>query len=362
MRTMKAVRIESCGDVDVLHYGDYPMPDLGEGDLLVKVMATAVSGWDIKYRDGSLMKKTANRPILPGRKAYPLPQQLGREAAGEVIAVGKQVSRFQPGDRVLGLVHPEQPGDVDAIRGLGNLSQGLDYPGHVMLGGNAQFVARPEHYWLKLPDNISYQDAAAGSWSYPTSHRIIVDRCKVVIGDTVFITGTSGGMGNATMQWAKLAGARVIGTSRSQKKREELLASGIDCVVDPGQREEAYRQIMELTCQHGVEHAIEFTGDADLQALSFKILRTGGTICPVGGDVSQQNLPWGVMDLVAKEATIVGIRGSRLNDQRIYIEMLAMKKIKPVIAEILPMSEIRRAHQIVEEHKVTGKVMLDPWL
>ena len=361
MNTMKAVRIESCGDVDVLTFDDYPMPEMGEHDLLVKVMSSAVSGWDIKYRNGSLIKKTQNRPILPGRKAYPLPQQLGREAAGEVIAVGKQVTLFTPGDRVLGLVHPEKVGDLDAIRGFGNLSKGLDYPGHVMAGGNAQFVSRPENYWFKLPDGVSYEDAAAGAWSYPTSHRIIVDRCRVSIGDTILITGTTGGMGSAAMQWAQLAGARVIATSRSEAKRQALLDNGADLVIDPTQPEAACQSVMDFTRQQGVEHVIEFTGNEALQKLAYDVLRLGGTICPVGGDMSQQGMPWGVMDLVAKEATILGIRGSRLNDQRIYLEMLAAGKIKPVIGKVLPLSEIRQAHQLVEENRVVGKVMLDPW-
>ncbi|MGF1760101.1 zinc-binding dehydrogenase [Photobacterium sagamiensis] len=361
MQTMKAVRINECGDYHVLQYGDYPMPNVGDHDVLVKVMSTAVSGWDIKYRNGDLLKKFEGKS-LPGRKAYPLPQQPGREAAGEVIAVGNQVTQFAVGDRVLGLVHPEKIDDINAIRGLGNLSVGLDYPGHAMKGGNAQFIARPENYWMRLSDNVSYQNAAAGSWSYPTSHRIIVDRCKVKVGEYVFVTGASGGMGYATLQWAKLVGASVITTSRDAEKRQTLLELGADLVVDPNQPEQARKEIMAFTHQQGVEHSIEYTGSPVLQQLTYDVLRLGGNLCPVGGDVTSSGLPWGIMDLVAKEMTILGIRGSRLNDQRVYLEMLAAGKIAPAIATILPLSEIQTAHQLVEEHKVVGKVMLDPWL
>lgn len=359
--TMKAARIQQCGDYSVLEYQDYPMPEMGEFDLLVKVMSTSVSGWDIKYRDGSILKKFANGKGLPGRKPYPLPQQLGREAAGEVIAVGANVTQFAVGDRVLGLVHPEKPGDLEAIRGLGNLSTGLDYPGHVMKGGNAQYVSRPEYYWMKLPDNVDFHTAAAGSWSYPTAHRIVMDRCQVKIGDTVFVTGVSGGMGSATLQWAKLAGARVITTSRSEAKRQALLDMGADLVIDPQAIEQAKADILNFTNGHGVEHFIEFTGNEALQQLGFDVLRLGGNICPVGGDQSKSNLPWGILDLVSKEMNLLGIRGSRLNDQRVYLDMLAAGKIAPVIAKTLPLSEIQQAHQLVQEHLVVGKVMLDPW-
>ena len=359
--TMKAAMIHQCGDVTVLDYNDYPMPIVEKSDLLVKVMSTSVSGWDIKYRNGSILKKFAEGKGLPGRKPYPLSQQLGREAVGIVIAVGENVSQFQVGDRVLGLVHPEKPQDINAIRGLGNLSTGLDYPGHVMKGGNAQFVARPEYYWMKLPENVDYHKAAAGSWSYPTAHRIVVDRCKVNMGDFVFVTGASGGMGNATLQWAKLAGARVITTSRDAEKRQILLEMGADLVIDPQNIEQAKLEILQFTQQQGVEHFIEFTGNAALQQLGFEVLRLGGNICPVGGDQSQNGLPWSILDLVSKEMNLLGIRGSRLNDQRIYLDMLSAGKISPVIAQVLPLSDIQQAHTLVETNAIVGKVMLDPW-
>lgn len=189
---MKAVRIYEHGNLDVLNYRDYPKPKVGEFDVLIKVMATSVSGWDIKYRKGAWTQLKEGKYTIPGRKAFPIPQQLGRECTGEVVEIGKRVSSFSVGDRVMGLVHPENPYCDNAIRGLGNLSTDIDYPGHTMFGGNAQYVARPEHHFLKLPDNVSFESAAAGSWAYPTSHRIIVDRLKVELGDFVFISGTSG--------------------------------------------------------------------------------------------------------------------------------------------------------------------------
>ncbi|MTI16519.1 zinc-binding alcohol dehydrogenase family protein [Rhodobacteraceae bacterium RKSG542] len=358
---MKAARINQCGGLDVLEYGDFPFPEVGPFDVLVKVMATSVSGWDIKYRNGDLFAKFENKG-LPGRAAFPLPQQLGREATGEVVEVGEHVRAFSAGDRVLGLVHPENPSDLNAVRGLGNLSVGIDYPGHAMKGGNAQYVSRPEHYWMKLPDNVSYEAAAAGSWSYPTSHRIVVDRCNVRPGDVVFVTGASGGMGYATLEWARLSGASVITTSRSEKKRQALYELGADLVVDPANITSALEQILQFTRGQGVEHSIEFTGNPDLLDLSFSALRLGGTICPVGGDVQRGPLPWSIMDLVSKEMNVVGIRGSRLNDQRVFLEALSRGLIKPQIACELPLREIREAHRLVENHEVLGKVILKPWL
>ena len=360
---MKAIRIFKHGGTDVLEYNDYPMPKVGEFDVLVKVKATSVSGWDIKYRKGAWEKLTEGKQLLPGRKGFPIPQQLGRESAGEVVEVGACVKKIKVGDRVLGLVHPENPFCENAIRGLGNLSTELDYPGHTMFGGNAQFISRPEHYFMELPDNVSYEDAAAGAWAYPTAHRIITDRLKVQIGDVVFISGPSGGMGMATLQWAKLKGALVIGTTRSDNKIEALQKMGCDLVVNTEKPiEEVLKKIKDFTQQRGIDHAVEYTGASNIQDIIMKSIRTGGTICPVGGDMSQNPFPVRVIDFTKLELNMVGIRGSQLKDQVAYLRALSLGSIQPVIYKTLPLSEIVEAHQLAEKGKdVIGKIMLDPW-
>ncbi len=119
-----AVRLFEYGGPDKLIFGEYDLPPLGSRDVLVQNFAGSVSRWDVKYRAGDLA-----RYQLPGRAAFPLPQQLGREAAGEVIAAGGAVTRFKPGDRVIGVTHPEDPDAVETARGLGNLSRNLAIPG-----------------------------------------------------------------------------------------------------------------------------------------------------------------------------------------------------------------------------------------
>src|SRR5580658_9920357 len=93
-----AVRLFEYGGPDKLVFGEYALPPLGAHDVMVKNFAGSVSRWDVKYRAGDLA-----RYQIPGRAAFPLPQQLGREAAGEVIAAGNAVTRFRPGDRVIGV-------------------------------------------------------------------------------------------------------------------------------------------------------------------------------------------------------------------------------------------------------------------
>src|ERR1700733_3895140 len=113
-----SVRLFEYGGPEKLIYGEYDLPPLRERDVLVKNMAGSVSRWDVKYRAGDLA-----RYQLPGRAAFPLPQQLGREAAGEVVATGRAVTRFKAGDCVIGVTHPEDLNSIETARGLGNLSR-----------------------------------------------------------------------------------------------------------------------------------------------------------------------------------------------------------------------------------------------
>jgi|SRR5215510_5760793 len=103
---MKAVRIFECGDTSVLEYGDYPMQEVGPADLLVRVLASLVSRWDVLYRGGTWRKIHKE---YPGRRMFALPMQLRRDCVGVVGAVGAAVRHFKAGDHVVGLPHPENP-------------------------------------------------------------------------------------------------------------------------------------------------------------------------------------------------------------------------------------------------------------
>jgi NADPH:quinone reductase-like Zn-dependent oxidoreductase len=354
---MKAVRIFECGDVSVLKYADYPMPEVGPRDLLVRVLATSVSRWDVLYRAGTWRK---THKEYPGRRMFALPMQLGRDAVGTVEAAGAEVKRFKPGDRVVGLPHPENSDCPLAVRGFGNLSTGIAYPGHSMFGGNAQYVARPEHFWMALPDGVAPRTAAAAMWSYATSHRILRDRLQARLGDVILVTGTSGGMGSAVVDLAKLMGVRVIGATRSAGKVAFLKSMGVEHVI-VGAGEGAAAEIRERTQGLGVDGAVEFTGSQQLARLCIDALRPGGTLVPSGADWSGERFPIFDQDFARLELNIRGIRGSTLDDQRSVLDLLARGRITPAIHDVMPLSAIARAHELLEWSEVSGRIVLDPW-
>jgi putative oxidoreductase len=350
------VRLFEYGGPEKLVYGEYDLPPLGERDVLVKNFAGSVSRWDVKYRAGDLACYQ-----LPGRAPFPLPQQLGREAAGEVVAVGPAAKKFRPGDRVIGVTHPEDPEGIETARGLGNLSRNLAIPGHQAMGSYAQYLVRDERMWLPLPESVEFEQAGVALWPFSSSHRVVRDRLHVKPGDNVLITGASGGMGQATMQLAKLAGGRVIATTRHENKAAILRELGADAVVVTADEDEAFKQMSKATGGEGVGHAVDYTGNPDLLHFIKDVMRLGGTIV-VSSEQGQEPLPFRAADLIRLELNLLGIRGARMNDMLTVLKLLGEGRIRTRIAARFPLSKVGEAHTLLETSPdLVGRIVVLPW-
>jgi len=351
-----AVRLFEYGGPDKLIFGEYDLPPLGARDVLVKNFAGSVSRWDVKYRAGDLA-----RYQLPGRAAFPLPQQLGREAAGEVIAVGGDVTRFTAGDRVIGVTHPEDPDAAETARGLGNLSRNLAIPGHQALGSYAQYLVRDERMWLPLPDGVDYEQAGVALWPFSSSHRVVRDRLKVRLGDTVLIAGASGGMGQATLQLCKLAGARVIATTRHAGKTAMLRELGADGAVVTGDAERARAEVLALTGGEGADHAVDYTGSPELLRFLGSVMRLGGRLV-VSSEQGREPMPFTAADMIRLELNLLGIRGARMNDMLSVLKLLGEHHIKMRIAARFPLGRVGEAHTLLETSSdLVGRIVVLPW-
>jgi NADPH:quinone reductase-like Zn-dependent oxidoreductase len=351
-----AVRLFEYGGPDKLVYGEYDLPTLGERDVLVKNLAGSVSLWDVKYRAGDLA-----RYQLPGRAPFPLPQQLGREAAGEVVAVGPGVRQFKPGDRVIGVTHPEDPDSGETARGLGNLSRAIAIPGHQAFGSYAQYLVRDERMWLPLPDGVAYEQAGVALWPFSSAHRIVRDRLKVRLGDCVLVAGASGGMGQATMQLSRLAGARVIATTRHAVKAKILSELGADAAIVTTDPKGARAEIMALTDGQGVDHAVDYTGSPDVLRFLGSIMRLGGSLV-VSSEQGHEPLPFFASDLIRLELNLLGIRGARMNDMLTVLKLLGDGRIKTRIAARFPLARVGEAHALlVNSQDLVGRIALLPW-
>jgi len=354
--TTKGVRIFEHGDEDVLQYGDYPLERPGLRSVTVRVAAASVSRWDLMYRVGL-------PPELqhPGRKMYPLPQQLGREAAGEVIDVGADVTAFEVGDRVVGVVHPEDAMSVEAARGLANLSPNVELPGHTGLGAYAEYLMRDESMWFKLDDSVDIEQAAVTLWPFATAHRIVRDRMDVHLGDVVLVLGASGGMGAATVQLASMMGAVVVATSRSAAKAEGIRQLGASEVVVVEDLDEAARRLRRITRGAGVEHVVDYVGDNSLTRFAVRNMRLGGKYCVSTGELGGAPVPVSASDFIRLELSVLGVRGGRRNDALVALDLLTRGAISTPIAARFPLAEARQAHRFLEENRnAVGRVVLVP--
>ncbi len=351
-----AVRLFEYGGPDKLIFGEYDLPPLDAHDVLVKNFAGSVSRWDVKYRAGDLA-----RYQLPGRAAFPLPQQLGREAAGEVIAVGGAVTRFKPGDRVIGVTHPEDPDAAETARGLGNLSRNLAIPGHQTFGSYAQYLVRDERMWLPLPGGVDYEQAGVALWPFSSSHRVVRDRLMVRLGDTVLIAGASGGMGQATMQLCELAGARVIATTRHPGKVAMLRELGADAVVVTADAERARADVLAFTAGEGVDHAIDYTGSPELLRFLGSVMRLGGRLV-ISSEQGREPMPFTAADMIRLELNLLGIRGARMNDMLAVLKLLGKHQINTRIAARFPLARVSEAHTLLETSpNLVGRIVVLPW-
>ena len=223
---MEAVRINEFGGPEVLKVEQHPVPKPGPEEILIHVRASSVTGWDSLYRRGML-----TAPL--GRAALPMPQQLGREAAGEVVSLGHNTTRFSLGQRVVVMVSPACGQCSYCLRAEDNLCVRTALPAHQRLGGYAEYIVVPEDGVLHAPDNLSFDKLACLLWSYGTAYHMINSKAKLRPGESVLISGSSGGMGTACLQLAKVVGAYpIIALTGSLQKKDTLLSNGADVVLD----------------------------------------------------------------------------------------------------------------------------------
>ncbi|WP_433566735.1 quinone oxidoreductase family protein [Nocardia sp. CA-151230] len=352
-KTMKAVWLFECGGPDVLSYMDVPMPTVGADEVLIRVHATSVNSWDLRYRAGNLPS------ALPGRAAFPLPFQLGRDAAGEIVEVGAAVTRWHAGDRVVQMTHPACGQCAMCLRGKDNLCINIAIPGHQIFGGYAEYIVRHQDAVLPIPEGIGFETAAATLWTYTTPLNC-ARRAPVGPGDTVVITGASGAMATACAQLARLNGAVVIGTTTKTDRDDRLKAIGYDHVVHSTDPQLA-DQVRDLTHGLGADAVWDCVGGNDSFQLSVSCTRLGGTVLVLAAPFDAKwGLEMNVSSFLFKELNVHGIRGAKRRDQEVCLTLLANGKINPIIDRRFPLAKAAEAHAYLESQSQIGKVLLLP--
>ena len=340
---MKAVVFNEHGGPEVLQHTEVADPQIKANEVLVEVRACALNHLDVWARQG-----------LPGIK-IPLPHILGNDIAGVVRACGELVTWVQAGDEVM-----LQPGVscghcIECLRGQDNLCAEYDILGYRRDGGYAELVAVPGVNVIPKPLNLSWEEAAALPLVTVTAWHMLVTRANVQPGEDVLIHAAGSGVGSIGIQVAKLRGARVLATAGSDEKLAKARELGADETINYT-REDWPKEVRRLTGKRGVDVVFEHTG-AETWTGSITVLARNGRLVTCGA-TSGFDAPTDIRQLFYRHLTFLGsFMGSKaeLLDAMKFIESGA---IRAVVDRVLPLSEARRAHELMEDRAQFGKLVL----
>lgn len=324
---MRAILVPKPGDIEVLTFGEYPIPEPKESEVRIRVRAIGINRADIAQRKGKYAP-------VPG--ASPL---LGLEVAGEIESLGNSVKGFRVGDRVCTLL-----------------------PG----GGYAEYAVTPADLLIPIPDSISFEEAAAIPEAFITAYQCLFWIGRLQKGETVCIHAGASGVGTAAIQLSKQKGARVIATVGSEEKKAVCEKLGADYVILYKQQDFAAK-ILEYTNQRGVELLLDFVG-ASYWEKNIQSLALDGRMVLIsflgGAKLSAVSLSPILLKRLQITGTTLKSRDlaykSKLVDEfrQVVMPFFYSGKLKPVIHRVYHWHEVKEAHREMEENKNIGKIIL----
>ncbi|MDH3287271.1 MAG: zinc-binding dehydrogenase [Betaproteobacteria bacterium] len=334
---MKAVVLQQHGGLEQLKcVPDFPDPIVQNGHVVIRVRATSFNYHDVFTVRG-----------MPGIKV-PLPIIIGLDMAGEILEIGLGVSGWKPGDRVL--VNPL------------NRKKGL--MGEMMHGGLAEKCLVAEHQLIRMPDGVTFEDAASLPVAYGTAHRMIITHKTIKGGDKVLVLGASGGVGTGCVILAKMLGAEVIACASSEDKIKRLKDLGADHVINYKATDfskwavEKYGKPQRRTYEGGVDVVINFTG-GDTWHPTLRCVKRGGKILVCGATAGydpKEDLRY----IWSFELQVIGSNSFYDENLQALMELIQEGRMKPVIDKMLPLEQAAEGLRLIETREVFGKVVVTP--
>ena len=332
----KVVKIE---DIDV--------PKLKSNEVLIKVESASYNYNDLWAIWGDPVKT-------------PLPHISGSDVAGTVVEIGEDTTKFKVGDRVVS--HSNM-----SCRICEQCTAGREYDCKErtiwgfqtgpLWGGFAQYTHLPEVNVAKLPENVSFEDAAAISMVGMTAWHMLVGRARIIPGQTVLIMGGTCGVGMAGIQIAKLYNCNVIATAGNQQKMDKCLELGADNVVN--HREADWnKKVREITKKEGVDVVFEHIGK-NVFPQEVSLLKMGGTLVATGATTGYDST-LDLRFLFFKGTNLLGSTQGTKAELEQVIYWVSKNKIKPLIATTLPFSNMVEGHVMMAGAEQIGKILTTP--
>ena len=342
---MRGAVLREHGGSEVVEYReDLPIPEPGFGEARIRVKAAALNRLDLFVRQGW---RGLN---------IEFPHVICADGAGIVDSLGDGVYNFSVGDRVCvdpTIVPPDSPALVTGMENQSRIAiLGEHYPGLA-----AEYAVVPVRNLLRLPDQIDYADAAAAGLVFVTAWHSLITRGKLRAGESVLIVGAGGGVNSASIQIARLAGARVFVVGSDDERCEFATQLGAHVTINRSATPSWSREIYTLTKKHGVDVVVDNVGAATLSD-SMRSAKIGGRILIVGG-TSGYDFTLNVALLFSRHLALIGSTMGPHQDYQKVMRLIFDGSLKAVIGKSYLLSEARQAQEALENSAIPGKIVLE---
>jgi len=334
---MKAYEVQEFG-IEKLSFVDRPIPEPASGEVLVRFHAASLN-----YRDLMVVSGTYNPKMkLP---AVPL-----SDGAGEVVAVGDDVTKWKPGDRVMPIFAQRWfDGDSSEEKRRTSLGAGAQWDGVLR-----EYGTFTEESVVQIPEHLSFEEAATLPCAALTAWNALAFSGKLKAGESVLTLGT-GGVSMFAAQFAKLFGARVVSTSGSGEKIEKLRDLGITETINYRDREDWDVAVLEIVGKPGMDHIVE-VGGAGTLARSINAVRIGGHVALIGALTGAAGFSPTTVFMKA-----IRLQGIFTGPKSMFEDMnraISVNKLKPVIDRVFEFDEAREALKHMEGASHFGKIVV----
>ena len=333
---MKQIQLSKPGGLENLKLTDAENPSLKDNEVLLKVHASSLNYHDLMVALGLIPTEDKRVPLS--------------DAAGEILEVGKDVSKWTVGDKVMSMCFPNWvsgPPKYDLLSFIGDNQDGYA----------TELISIPESAITKIPSNLNFKEAATLPCAGLTAWRALVDEGRLKSGETVLVQGT-GGVSVFALQLAKTFGATVIATSSSEEKLEKLKSLGADHLINYKAHPEWGKEVLKITNNEGVDHVVE-VGGAGTFSESVRCTKLAGHIALIGvlsgPSVSEIILP----RIFLKQIRLSGIAMANQDSQIAMIDYLEKNEIKPEISDSFDLKDLGAAFQHQIDNKHFGKISID---
>lgn len=343
---MKAAFIKAHGELEQLSIGELDIPQIKPHEVLIETKFSALNHIDLFLIRG-----------WPGLNLK-LPHILGSDGSGVIKKIGSAVTMIKVGDRVT--INPGLSCGkcYYCLSGKQNFCKQFSIMGETQWGTFSEYFKLPEENVLKIPNDFSFEFAAAAPLTFLTAWRALTTQANLKQGQTILVHGSGGGVSTAAIQIAKYLGAIVITTTADVNKMKMAKDLGADYVFNYKEHPDFGKIIhSEITNKRGVDVVLDSVGKSTFQN-SLRLLRPGGCLVTPGATTGAAT-EIDIRQIFWKQIKVIGTTMSNQSEFRDVMNLIFQNKLHPVVDKVFPLTGVREAETYLRDGRQFGKVLLE---